>query len=151
MDILFHWLIPLIIVIAFSNIDKRTILCLSPFALFPEIDAFFGMHRMILHNLFVVSVPLLIYFISRRKKLIFVLIAYFLLSHVVLDLAYPGVALFYPLSDERIYFSVDFMFEDWGVMPVVDYGVYYVEPTGKSPVGEFISNSSIIVKFVNKF
>ena len=59
MDIIFHWLILLIIIIALSNIDKRTILLLSPFALFPEIDSFFGMHRILLHNIFVALIPLL--------------------------------------------------------------------------------------------
>lgn len=71
MDILFHWLLPLIIMIAFSNIaniDKRTILLLSPFALFPEIDALFGMHRLILHNLFIVLIPLLLYLISKNTN-----------------------------------------------------------------------------------
>ncbi|ODS37204.1 MAG: hypothetical protein A7316_02045 [Candidatus Altiarchaeales archaeon WOR_SM1_86-2] len=143
MDILFHWLIPLIIVIAFSNIDKRTILLLSPFALFPEIDAFFVMHRILLHNIFVALVPLLFYFISRKNKLIFVLISYFLLSHLILDLAYPGVALFYPLSGKCLYFSIDFMFDDYRISPVIHYGIEYIEVG--APRGEFISNLAVMV------
>ena len=144
MDVLFHWIIPLLIMLAFSGIDKRTIILLSPFAVFPEIDAFFGMHRVIFHNIFIVLIPLLFYLMLRKNKLIFFLIAYFLLSHVILDLAYPGVALFYPLVDERFYFSADFMFDDWKITPVIDYGVRYIEP-GRSPAGELVSNSSIMV------
>ena len=144
MDVLFHWIIPLLIMLAFSGIDKKTIILLSPFALFPEIDAFFGMHRVIFHNVFIVLIPLLFYFVSRKKKLIFILIAYFLLSHVMLDLAYPGVALLYPITDERFYFSVDFMFDDWKITPVIDCGTEYIKPGG-SPEGEFASSSSIMV------
>jgi len=147
---------------------------LSPFALFPEIDALFGMHRMILHNVFIVMIPVVLYLISRNlknnilyeKRIIFILIAYFLLSHLILDLAYPGVALFYPLSGENAYFSIDFMFENYKVFLVVDYGFgHVVEPPehhkgklvgdlgigfeyikpNRSPKGELIGNPAVMV------
>jgi membrane-bound metal-dependent hydrolase YbcI (DUF457 family) len=124
--------------------DKKTILLLSVFALLPDVDALFGMHRMVLHSIFIVIIPLALYVISRKHKLIFILIAYSLLSHILLDLAYPGVSLLYPVMDERFYFSADFMFKDWEITPAIEYGMKYVKP-GKSPVGEFIGNSSIMV------
>ncbi len=67
---------------------------LSPFALFPEIDAFF-------------------------------------------------VFIFYLFYFKEI--------GDWNITPAAGYGTYHIEPAGRRPVGEFISNSSIIVKFINKF
>ena len=144
MDLLFHWLIPAVILLAFSNIDKRTILLLSVFAVLPDVDALFGMHRMVLHSIFIVIIPLALYVISKKHKLIFILIAYFLLSHVLLDLASPGVSLLYPVTDERVYFSANFMFKDWEITPVIEYGTAENVKTGGSPAGEFIGNAGIM-------
>jgi len=148
MDILFHWLVPVVITIAFTKIDKRTILLLSPFALFPDIDAFFGMHRMVLHSLFIALIPLLLCIVFKSRKLELILISYFILSHIIFDLSYPGVMLFYPFINEMFYFSFDFMFDNWNIVPNFDYGVYHLEPTGKSLKGTFIGNLSIMMLII---
>ena len=71
MDLLFHWLIPAVILLAFSNIDKRTILLLSVFAVLPDVDALFGMHRMVFHSIFIVIIPLALYVISKKTQINF--------------------------------------------------------------------------------
>ena len=144
MDILFHWLIPVVILLAFSSINKKTILLLGVFALLPDVDALFGMHRMVFHSIFIVIIPLALYVTSKKHKLIFILIAYFLLSHVLLDLASPGVSLLYPVTDERFYFPANFMFKDREITPVIEYGIAEHAKPGGSPAGEFIGNSSIM-------
>jgi len=89
-------------------------LFLLPFGLLSDLDAFIGVHRATLHNLFIPCMPLLCLMILKRLKLnliqsSYVIFASLLLAfHIGLDAFYNGVFLFYPFSEQS--YNLDFWF-----------------------------------------
>ena len=107
MEPIIHFLIPVLVVLAlFPKIDRRVVLLLSPLTVIMDLDILMW-HRFLLHNvffaLFVVS---LVYAICRAKKykakMPVMIAAFFLISHIILDLGGPGVGMFYPAYDKNI-------------------------------------------------
>ncbi|MFH1249040.1 MAG: metal-dependent hydrolase [archaeon] len=109
-NILLHLLIPILalrIISYFTRIDKKTILLLSPLAVFPDIDYFFGYHRATLHNVFVAAAVIILAVFAMRIlfkerdwiKIAFVSFFYFA-AHLIIDVG--GVILFYPLTRKGI-------------------------------------------------
>jgi len=94
--------------------EIKPALFLLPFGLISDLDAFIGVHRAALHNLFIPCMPLLCLLILRRLKLnripsSSVIFASVLLTfHIVLDAFYTGVFLFYPFSEQS--YNLDFWF-----------------------------------------
>lgn len=96
-----HIIIPLFILLIFSDelkLSKKMLIFLSFFAIFPDIDIFY-MHRFILHNIFIFIIPIAIYYFRKDIKVSLV-IAYYLLSHLILDTFYGGIHILYPFSDK---------------------------------------------------
>lgn len=98
-----HLLVPLVVmrvVAYFYDMDKKLILMLSTFAIFPDIDFFVFWHRATFHNLFfgalliVVAILLLKKYYGKAK--IIVIGALFFLSHSILDKF--TIAWFYPMQ-----------------------------------------------------
>lgn len=104
MEPLAHYIIPTVLLLALNpGIDQKRVLKYSPLALFPDLDFFFG--HAILHNIFaVILVSVAVYHLARRNNAAFLLSAYFLLAHLVLDLGF--VALFYPLRSSMISLNI---------------------------------------------
>ena len=111
MEPIIHFLLPVLIILAlFPKLDRKLVLILSPLTLISELDFFMG-HRFLLHNVFFVFIVLgWIYAIYSKKNLDVktpvLIAAFFLFSHIVLDLGGPGVGMFYPVYDKLI--AIDF-------------------------------------------
>lgn len=105
MDPATHLILPMLFLLS-ARINPRLAIPLSLFAIFPDFDSVFGIHRATLHNLFIVAIiPLIFVFWARfRKPELFLpglVILFYLSSHILLDLG--GVALFYPFFQDGIY------------------------------------------------
>jgi hypothetical protein len=129
MDSLFHFIFPIIAVLAarirIKHVIKTSIAAAS-IAVLLDLDHFIGLERALFHNIFVtLLLPLALLYFSfhfRTNKYVkgfFFLLLIFLSSHVMLDLfSSPtfgsgigigegsGVALFYPLSNVK--YSINF-------------------------------------------
>jgi membrane-bound metal-dependent hydrolase YbcI (DUF457 family) len=112
MDLLSHWLFPLIALILYDQLKYNKILLsslvLSVFAILPDFDVFLGtaVHRTFSHSIFIPIIILLIAVIFRLKdskyaRCLFV-ISFFLFSHLLLDLSYGGIPLLYPFSEDFV-------------------------------------------------
>lgn len=132
MDPLFHFIFPVLILLALK-IEPRKVLLLSPFTLLPDLDALIPPHRATMHNLvlcLIIPVILLIYTYYRKKEYVghVLIIQFYLISHIILDIESGGIALFYPFTNDAYYFSISIiMSPDSGgqsLKLIVDYGVY---------------------------
>ena len=107
MEPLLHLIVPILILLCFfPKIDKSLIWKLGILTLLPDLDFLIPViHRMLLHNIFfVIIVVVLLYFlIGRTASLIG---AFFLMSHIIMDLVYAGVGMFWPFYKKLIYLDV---------------------------------------------
>ena len=132
-----HLVLPLLILLA-ARQPPRLAVPLSLFAILPDFDSLFGIHRELFHNIFIaVLLPLAFLYYAKARKPSFVLpmsmILFYLVSHLVLDL--DGVALLYPVYDGAFYFipvlfvhtaptfGFDFHVE-WGITNLVQHNDY---------------------------
>jgi len=92
--------------------ERKKALMLLPFGILSDIDAFIGIHRATLHNIFVILLPSFAFLVVKGKKeweesgKYFFLASSLLALHILLDAFHTGVFLLYPLSKE----SYDFKF-----------------------------------------
>lgn len=110
MDFVGHYVIAALVGLAvFGKQDWKKILAFSLFALLPDFDFFFKLHRMLFHNIFfAVIIGLLVFAVLKKfkeeKALKYSAFAFLgVLSHLLLDLGKPGVALFYPFFQKGIF------------------------------------------------
>jgi membrane-bound metal-dependent hydrolase YbcI (DUF457 family) len=116
MDILFHFVFPIIAAFAAKvhlRHPARNILIAAFLSLLIDLDHLVGITRGTFHNIFIlILIPLLFVAYTFHKKKFYqekglaILILIFLSSHLFLDLFTGGVALLYPISN-TIY-SIDF-------------------------------------------
>lgn len=104
MEPLMHWIIPTAVILAvFPKLNRKTVLLLSPLVFVPDLDYFIpGMHRVLTSNLFFAAILVFIIYKLFGKSESYIG-GYFLLSHLLLDLGFPGTALFWPLVDKLYY------------------------------------------------
>jgi len=104
----------------------KYIIILLPLALMPDLDHFFFMHRMLLHNIFIplIFIIVSILFTNPRMKFAARVGAVYVASHIILDLFSGGVALLYPLSHNIFFIQAELLFDegfscvlDWGMIP----------------------------------
>ena len=108
MEPILHVLIPLLILLAlFPKLDKRLVISLSLLVFLPDIDFFIpSLHRILFHNIFFASITsLIIYLISQNLKAFYISL-YYLTTHLILDLTFGGVAIFYPLYKKLIELTI---------------------------------------------
>jgi len=108
MEPILHIIIPLLILLAlFPKLDKKLVIGLSLLAILPDFDSLLPLiHRVHLHNIFfAVIIPSTIYLFYRNIK-VFLISLYYLLSHLILDLTFGGVAIFYPLYQKLIEITI---------------------------------------------
>ncbi len=109
MEPIVHFLIPVLVVLAlFPKLDRRLVLVLSPLTVIMDLDLLMG-HRYVLHNVFFVLVVMaLVYITFSARDFKFgamtpvMITAFFMLSHLALDVGGPGVAAFYPVYPKFI-------------------------------------------------
>jgi O-antigen/teichoic acid export membrane protein len=120
-----HTVIPLVILLLLSNtfkIEKKWILILAPFAVFPDLDIFLGFHRALLHNIFILAIPLLFSIPRWRVRSTFVLVFIYLGSHIFLDIFDGGVYLFYPFVKQVVYVTAKLDLLGNRIVPTLSYG-----------------------------
>jgi hypothetical protein len=102
MEPIVHAIIPLLFILAiFPNIDKKYLL-LIPIVWIIDLDSYFGMHRFYLHNIFfILALAIIIYFLWNLKASL--ILFYFGISHLILDLGFPGIAIFYPFLQKTFF------------------------------------------------
>jgi hypothetical protein len=123
MEPLIHLLIPLLFLLAlFPKLNKKYTFFLLPLAFLMDFDIFIpNEHRFIFHNiLFALAIATLIYTIWDKKA--FLVSLYYLTSHLILDSANPGSAIFYPFVDKTIYITAQLLkAETW--LPTLQIGI----------------------------
>ncbi len=121
-----HVFIPLVILLIFSKelrLDTRMVLALSFFALLPDVDAVFIPHRAVLHNVFVLIIPSLLFILVKSKRKIAGIIGFYLVSHLILDMFDGGIFLLYPFYNSVFFAHAELLFTQNSLIPVLDYGI----------------------------
>ena len=119
MEPILHLTIPILFLVAFfPDIKKDLIAKLSIFTIFPDLDLLFipDMHRILLGNVFIVIIITVFIYSSMGKQAGYIT-AFFLGSHLLMDLGKPGTALFWPLYDKFIYVQSDLIRENSQWLP----------------------------------
>ncbi len=115
-----HILIPLFILLIFSdkiNLSKKMIILLSFFAIFPDLDMF-AFHRATLHNLFIPIVLFLFIYFSTNSIIKAMVVAYYILSHIILDTFVQGVFVLYPFYHKVLNILVGITFKNNTASPI---------------------------------
>lgn len=148
MDPLMHILLPVLFLLAI-RMNPKMVLLYAPFAILPDFDALFGLHRAAFHGFIVaVLIPLALVAYSKYKRPEWLagstLILFYLASHVVLDLG--GVAFLWPFTTDMFYFDPQVTFKitggvafdfnlEYGVKPFEQMGTtYFVSEVGFASV-----------------
>lgn len=120
-SLVFHLAISIFFLIAILNKERlKYVPVMMLFGIISDLDVLFGIHRATMHNVWVLSAPLLIWLISvvltrinasrnnaftqaMEKKQIYFLLAFLLLFfHIALDTFGGGVFLLYPASNDNV-------------------------------------------------
>lgn len=128
MDLLFHMLIPLMLLLV-AGVDRKKALMLAPIAIIPDLDVLFSAHRVYLHTIFIPIAILLIPFlynltqkkhpsisISRGKPFLATL---YYSSHLILDFFGGPVALFWPLTNLGYGLNIGVTVNQQSVIPTI--------------------------------
>lgn len=96
-----HLLIPLLVLLAFRLAPPKAALLLVPLALVHDVDYWIGAHRALLHNIFIVVPAIALWYHWRdehpKRATYAGVAAYYLASHLVMDLFVGGAVLLYPI------------------------------------------------------
>ena len=107
-DLAIHLSISIFILIFFLGINLKYyhVFILLPAGIVLDIDSFIFIHRATFHNIFLVLLLIFIFFLIKKYKWFsgpFMIAVVLISIHIVLDMAYNGVFLFFPLSDLSIH------------------------------------------------
>lgn len=122
-----HIYIPLTILFIFSNglkLDQRLIIILSLFGTLPDIDIFL-FHRASLHNIFILIIPILIFLLTKDRKIRYIagIICTYLGSHIILDIFNGGAFILYPFYNNVFFVQAEIIFHYVGITPILNYGI----------------------------
>ncbi len=120
-----HIFIPLAILFIFSDklkLDRGKIVALSVFGILPDADIFL-FHRASFHNIFILTIPFLVFIFIKYRRDISGMISFYLASHLILDIFDGGVFLLYPFYRRVFFASIEVWFSHKHVMPIIDYGI----------------------------
>jgi len=130
MDFIGHYVIAALVGLGvFGKQDWKKILAFSLFALLPDMDFIFGLHRMLFHNVFfAVIIGVLAFAVLKKfkeekalKYSAFAFLGGF--SHLLLDLGKPGIALLYPFFQKAVYFEFYLSIYFSQIKPYVEFGI----------------------------
>lgn len=128
MDLLFHILIPLMLVLI-AGVDRKKALMLAPIAIIPDLDILFSAHRVYLHTIFIPIALLLIPFLynltqkkhsnlSIPRGKTFLAILYYS-SHLILDFFGGPLAIFWPLTTLGYGLNIGVTVNQQSVIPAI--------------------------------
>jgi LPXTG-motif cell wall-anchored protein len=121
MEPIAHLFLPVLLILAiYPNIPKRYVFYLAPLTFLMDFDLFFpDFHRILFHNLFfVIFVAALVYLLWNKRA--FFISLFYLSSHLILDLAYPGSAWFYPVVEKTFYIDASILFSG---KPIINFWI----------------------------
>lgn len=110
-----HALFPMLFLLAFfPKLSKKYVFYLLPLVWIIDLDTYIGgTHRYLFHNLLaVILISVVVYFIWDKKA--FFVTLFYTGCHLIFDLAYPGVALFYPFVQKTFYISANLLHDSSG-------------------------------------
>ena len=147
MDILFHFLFPIITALAAKVHIKhrlRNILIAGALTVLIDLDHFIGVERATFHNVFItLLLPLITVILTFNFKTSYnfkgfsILLLIFLSSHLVLDIFSGSVALFYPISDKYYSFAFELIIPLQSKLEG-NFEAYIISPLGFSILIYFI-------------
>ena len=146
MEPLVHILLPALILLAFLPKYKKEVLLFSLFAILTDFDTYIPhSHRILFHNLLFISIiVLIVYVISNKFNA--VLSSYYLLSHLILDIEYPGTAFLYPFYKYFIAFKIKIITIAGNLMPQFKFDMLITPVTESFKFTEstYLGNVSVI-------
>ena len=145
-----HFLIPLLILlVVYPRIDKRMAIGLALLTLIPDLDFFIDFtHRYLFHSIFFpIILSLIIYFFSKNIK-VFLISLYYLISHLILDLATGAIALFWPLYQRLI--EINISLNSWWQFEfnIKTYPLTKIQEHMTTYPSYFFTETGILVAFV---
>jgi len=145
-----HFLIPLLILLViYPRIDKKLAIGLAALALVPDLDFFIEFtHRYLFHSIFFpIILSLIIYFFTKNLK-VFLISFYYLMSHLIFDLATGAVALFWPLYQRLI--EINISLNSWWQLEfsIKTYPLTKIEEHMISYPSYFFTREGVIVLLV---
>lgn len=141
-----HIFIPLTILLIISEklkVDKKKIIILSFFGIFPDIDIFID-HRALFHNIFIFIIPIIIFVLNKEIRDIVIIISFYLMSHLVLDIFNGGIFLLFPIYSKVFFIQTDIWFNISGITATINYGIID-SVIGKDPM---ISSENIAIMII---
>lgn len=139
MDFIGHYFIAVLVGLAvFGRKDWKKVLAFSLFALLPDLDFAFGLHRMLFHNVFFAVIAGFAVFAVLRVLRIEKALKYgafsFLgvFSHLLLDLGKPGIAVLYPFLEKAVYLE---FYISLNVLKLTPYLKFGIAELGKETLG----------------
>lgn len=150
MDPLIHLLLPILFLLAL-RIDTRKVILFAPFAILPDFDAAFHLHRAVLHSFIpIVILPACLILYSKMKRpewmLSSLLVLFYLSSHIVLDLG--GVAFAWPFTTDMLYFDPEVTFNMQGGINFGFHLQYGVKPYVEMTTTDFVSETGFAMLFL---
>jgi len=150
MDPIVHLLLPVLFLLAIK-IDTRKVLMFAPFAIIPDFDALFGMHREVLHSfipILVLPIGLMIYSKLKRPEwmLSAMLVQFYLASHIVLDLG--GVTFLWPFVKDQLFFDPVINFNLQGGVNFIIHFDYGWRPYVPMATTDFVSETGFAMIFL---
>jgi len=150
MDPLIHLLLPILFLLAL-RIDTRKVILFAPFAILPDFDAAFHLHRAVLHSFIpIVILPACLILYSKMKRpewmLSSLLVLFYLSSHIVLDLG--GVAFAWPFTTDMLYFDPEVTFNMQGGINFGFHLEYGVKPYVEMTTTDFVSETGFAMIFL---
>lgn len=101
---LIHLAIPLLLLLLLTKKElHKYVLLLSPIAVLPDTDTFFILHRALLHNFFIPLFLLCSAFYFTKYKEPLLISAFYVGSHILLDIFDGGVVGLYPFYDGMMF------------------------------------------------
>ncbi len=107
MEPIVHYLIPLVfLLVVFPKVNKKLAFSLATLTLIMDFEYYTKLHRQLTHNLlFLIITSIIIYFLINKEAVY--LSIYFIGSHLILDSAYPGTALLWPIYNKAFYMTTE--------------------------------------------
>lgn len=123
-----HLFVPLVILQLFAQkfkIDQKKVLALSFFAVLPDLDAIILPHRAVFHNVFILIIPLLLFILDKKRREIYGIICFFLVTHLILDIFKGGIFFLYPIYDIVLFANIElwFIFNENIFVPSLEWGI----------------------------
>jgi hypothetical protein len=162
-----------------DEFDEWALLAVVIAAIFPDIDSFIaiwfpGMHRTLLHNIFIAVIPAFILFYATQirgtdflerhwgahgERVVWTCIVVVIVAHVGLDVVESGTNIFWPMYDQFFHLTGILVFSAQSGVEQTFYGanadlalgttedMYYVTPVDPAKPDEPVEEAEIVIPF----